>query len=107
VAFSIGASNALQGDGFLHFGGAHSRPHQLALKRLFDVTMATLGLLALSPLMLAVALLVKLTSRGPVFFAQPRSGLHGKPFRMLKFRSMVANAEAKRAALEALRATHA
>jgi exopolysaccharide biosynthesis polyprenyl glycosylphosphotransferase len=100
MAFSVQPGNRLEGDGFLHFSGARSRPHQLAMKRLFDVTAATLGLLVLSPLLLAVALLIKLTSRGPVFFAQPRSGLHGRPFRMLKFRSMVVNAEAKLAELQ-------
>src|SRR5581483_7395544 len=96
LAFSVQPGNRLQGDGFLHFGGARSRPHQLAMKRLFDVVMSALGLIALSPLMIIVAVLVKLTSRGPVFFAQPRSGLHGTLFDMLKFRSMVVDAEARR-----------
>ncbi len=63
-------------------------------KRLMDVVGATAGLVALSPLMLFVAVLVKLDSRGPVFYVQDRMGLDAKPFKMLKFRSMEKNAEA-------------
>jgi lipopolysaccharide/colanic/teichoic acid biosynthesis glycosyltransferase len=51
---------------------------------------------------MTVAAIIKLTSRGPVFFRQRRVGLHGKPFNMLKFRSMVTNAEELKAKLEAL-----
>ena len=57
-------------------------------KRLFDWVMSSLGLLALSPLLLAMALLVKLDSPGPVFYRQERVGRHGKPFRIHKFRTM-------------------
>lgn len=88
-------------DGYLHFLEVKSEPHQAAMKRLFDVFAASMGLLVLSPLLLLVALSIKLTSRGPVFFKQTRLGLHGRPFAMLKFRSMVVNAEALRARLEA------
>jgi exopolysaccharide biosynthesis polyprenyl glycosylphosphotransferase len=90
------------GDGYLHFVTHAPQPHQMALKRLFDITVSTLALAALSPLLLGVALLIKLTSRGPIFFKQKRVGLHGKPFHMLKFRSMVVNAEELKAKLEAL-----
>jgi lipopolysaccharide/colanic/teichoic acid biosynthesis glycosyltransferase len=58
------------------------------LKRLFDCTAAGLGLLLLSPLLLAIALWIKLDSPGPVFFRQERVGRHGVPFRIHKFRSM-------------------
>jgi exopolysaccharide biosynthesis polyprenyl glycosylphosphotransferase len=81
-------------DGYLHFVTFAPKPHQMATKRLLDITMSGLGLLVLSPLLVAVALAIKLTSRGPVFFRQQRIGMHGKPFGMLKFRSMVVNAEA-------------
>lgn len=57
-------------------------------KRLFDWMMSSLGLVLLSPLLLAIALLVKLDSPGPVFFRQERVGRHGKPFRIHKFRTM-------------------
>ena len=63
------------------------------LKRIFDFTGALLGLVFLSPLLIVVALLVKLTSRGPVLYGQKRIGLDGKEFTMWKFRSMVVNAE--------------
>jgi lipopolysaccharide/colanic/teichoic acid biosynthesis glycosyltransferase len=63
------------------------------LKRLLDIAGSAAALWVLFPLLLLVAALVKLTSRGPVFFRQVRVGLHGKQFNMLKFRSMVTNAE--------------
>lgn len=63
-------------------------------KRSFDLVGAGLGLLVLAPFFALVALAIKLDSRGPVFFSQVRVGRLGKPFRMLKFRSMVPNAEA-------------
>jgi exopolysaccharide biosynthesis polyprenyl glycosylphosphotransferase len=89
-------------DGYLHFLTHAFRPHQMALKRLFDIVSSTAALAVLSPLLVGVALGVKFTSRGPIFFKQKRVGLHGKPFHMLKFRSMVVNAEELKAKLEAL-----
>ena len=80
-------------DGYLHFVTYAPRPHQMAIKRLFDIVSSAAALLVLSPLLVAVAVAIKLTSRGPIFFKQQRVGLHGKPFNMLKFRSMVVNAE--------------
>ncbi len=59
------------------------------LKRLFDLGVAALALTLLWPLMLAVALIVKLDTPGPVFFRQQRIGRHGVPFRIHKFRTMV------------------
>jgi lipopolysaccharide/colanic/teichoic acid biosynthesis glycosyltransferase len=64
------------------------RAEQPVLKRLFDVVMAGAGLLLLSPLLLALALWIKLDSPGPVFFRQERVGRHGALFRIHKFRSM-------------------
>ena len=58
------------------------------LKRTLDFTAAALGLLLLSPLLLGVALLIRLDSSGPVFFRQVRVGRHGRPFRIFKFRTM-------------------
>ncbi|MES2091312.1 MAG: sugar transferase [Pseudomonadota bacterium] len=57
-------------------------------KRLFDWVLSSLGLLVLGPVLLLVALLIKLDSRGPVFFRQERVGRHGQPFRIHKFRTM-------------------
>lgn len=69
------------------------------LKRVFDVVVASAALVLLSPLLLLVAAAVKLSSRGPVLFCQPRSGRGGRPFVMYKFRTMVVDAEAKKAEL--------
>ncbi|GAB4140284.1 MAG: sugar transferase [Planctomycetaceae bacterium] len=68
-------------------------------KRGVDIVAASVGLIVLSPLLLITALLIKLTSRGPVFFRQQRDGLGGKPFSILKFRTMCIDAEARKAAL--------
>ncbi len=62
-------------------------------KRIFDLIAASLGALALAPVYIALALAVKLTSPGPVFYRGIRTGLHGKPFRIYKFRTMVVDAE--------------
>ena len=64
-------------------------------KRIFDVTAAGLGLVILGPLLLLIALLVKLDSPGPALFKQRRVGLDGREFWMYKFRSMVMDAEAQ------------
>jgi exopolysaccharide biosynthesis polyprenyl glycosylphosphotransferase len=62
-------------------------------KRLVDIVGAACGLVLISPLMVLMAALIKLDSRGPVFYAQERMGLDARPFRMLKFRSMRQDAE--------------
>jgi exopolysaccharide biosynthesis polyprenyl glycosylphosphotransferase len=74
------------------------RPTQL-VKAFADRLLASLALLLLLPFMLLIGLLVKLTSRGPVLFVQPRGGLNGRAFPMLKFRTMREGAEAERAVL--------
>ena len=58
-------------------------------KRIFDVSLALIGIIILLPLFLIIALAIKLDSKGPVFFKQQRSGKFGKPFTLYKFRSMV------------------
>jgi exopolysaccharide biosynthesis polyprenyl glycosylphosphotransferase len=70
-----------------------------AVKRAFDLIGASLGLLAVSPLLAVIAVAIKLDSRGPVFFRQLRVGQHGERFYMLKFRTMVPDAEALKDAL--------
>jgi len=74
----------------------------LATKRLADVILASVLLVVLSPLLLVVALLIKLTSPGPVFYQQMRCGLGGRRFTLYKFRSMVLDADARRADVEQL-----
>ncbi|MBN1632822.1 MAG: undecaprenyl-phosphate glucose phosphotransferase [Ignavibacteria bacterium] len=63
------------------------------LKRLFDIIFSFLFILFLSPFLLLIALLVKITSKGPVFYSQERVGLDQKKFNIIKFRSMIQNAE--------------
>ncbi len=74
---------------------------ELFAKRLVDILGAFVLLILTSPIMLVVSMLIRMTSPGPIIFSQNRSGLHGRPFRMYKFRSMVTNAEQARAELEA------
>ena len=78
-----------------------SRSHRLAvaLKRGMDFSLALFGLLALSPMLLFVAILIKLTSPGPVFFGHEREGLRGRIFRCWKFRTMIDRAHAQQRAL--------
>ncbi len=64
-------------------------------KRVFDVLVSCLGLIALSPLFFIIALLIKLETRGVIFFRQERVGQHEKLFRIHKFRTMVSDAETK------------
>ena len=73
-------------------------PAQIA-KRALDLTLSACGLLALTPLFALTALAIRLDSRGPVFLPQERVGRDGRPFRMIKFRSMHVDAAERRAAL--------
>jgi len=74
----------------------------VVFKRVLDFVLASLLLFLLAPLFLAVALLIKLSSEGPVFFTQERLGLNKRRFRIFKFRTMVTGAEQKQAELEHL-----
>jgi len=69
---------------------------QLLAKRMVDATLSLSALIVLAPLMIVVAILIKITSPGPVFFAQDRVGMNQRRFRIYKFRSMVVDAEAKK-----------
>jgi exopolysaccharide biosynthesis polyprenyl glycosylphosphotransferase len=71
------------------------------LKKSFDLVGSVILVLLFSPVLLAVAAAIKLTSSGPVFFRQDRVGINGETFRMIKFRSMVVDAESRLAALKA------
>ena len=73
----------------------HARPAGSVSKRALDVFGATLGLLVVFPLALLIALVIKLNSRGPVLFMQTRMGRHGRCFKMVKFRTMYLDAEAR------------
>jgi exopolysaccharide biosynthesis polyprenyl glycosylphosphotransferase len=78
----------LDGMPLLHFKTTHAKEWELLVKRLFDFGAAGLGVLVLSPLFLIMAILIKVTSKGPVFFKQNRLGLAGRRFTLYKFRTM-------------------
>lgn len=84
---------------FVSFDVAPKRPEALAVKHGIDVAAAAVGLLLLSPLLVGVAAAIAATMGRPVFFAQERAGLYGRRFRMIKFRTMVKDAEARKAEL--------
>lgn len=84
----------------LTFSTVPSNSIALGVKRIFDVVIAVLLIIFSMPIMLATAFLIKITSRGPVFFKQQRSGLHGRKFTLYKFRSMYNDAESRRKDLE-------
>jgi Undecaprenyl-phosphate glucose phosphotransferase len=65
-------------------------------KRVIDLTFSFLGLIFLSPALLMVAFIIKLSSKGPIFYLQERVGIDGKRFNIIKFRTMIQNAEAKK-----------
>lgn len=69
------------------------RRFNLFLKRLMDIVGSGIGLLVLSPLLLLIAVMIKATSKGPVFFKQERIGRYGTVFHIIKFRTMVLDAE--------------
>ena len=83
----------LSGTPFLEFARPHLSSWDGFMKRAFDITVSSLVLLLTSPLLLAVAIGVKLSSPGPVFFHQTRMGRHQRPFTITKFRSMTTAAE--------------
>ncbi|MBN2357611.1 sugar transferase [candidate division KSB1 bacterium] len=80
----------------LEFETFHAKEWQLFIKRAMDLVISIVALIFFSPLMIIVAILIKLTSKGPVFFKQVRCGLNGRKFTVYKFRSMVIDAEARK-----------
>lgn len=67
--------------------------YRLCFKRLFDILVASIGIIATSPILLLTALAIKLDSKGPILFKQNRIGFHGYVFSIYKFRSMKINSE--------------
>lgn len=80
-------------ENFLTFINIPHNPYQLALKKVMDVLISLTVIVAFSPVFILIALLIKITSPGPVIFEQARVGLRGRPFNLYKFRTMVQNAE--------------
>jgi exopolysaccharide biosynthesis polyprenyl glycosylphosphotransferase len=91
-----------QGTPLLSLQSAPAFDWRAEIKRCFDVVVASAALLALLPLFVTVALAIKLTSNGPVFFVQQRMGWHKRVFRLFKFRTMVVDAEARMKEIEHL-----
>jgi exopolysaccharide biosynthesis polyprenyl glycosylphosphotransferase len=73
----------------------------LAAKRALDLVLAAIGMVLLAPLFVATASLILITQGRPIFFTQTRAGLHGRPFELIKFRTMINGAEAQKDALVA------
>lgn len=82
--------------------GLRENPHlglNLVVKRAMDFVLSAIALVLLSPVFLILAIIIKLSSKGPVFYCQERCGLNGVPFKMLKFRSMRVDAETQTGAV--------
>ena len=90
---------------YFELGAPVLRARALMIKRIVDVVGALVGLALLAPLMLLIAVAVKLDSDGPVLFAQNRAGMGGRRFRMLKFRTMRSGADGEKAQLAHLNLT--
>lgn len=107
-AYSFRLGRALPADaqrlqhGYVHYNIYEPKVRRRAVKRVFDIISSAAALWLLLPMMAVVAVAIKLNSRGPIFFKQRRLGLHGRSFNMLKFRSMIVDAEALKARLAAL-----
>jgi lipopolysaccharide/colanic/teichoic acid biosynthesis glycosyltransferase len=74
----------------------------MLIKRSFDLVLSALGLIVLAPLFLVIGVLIKLDSRGPIFFRQPRMGCNDRVFRIYKFRTMTTDAEERKPELSHL-----
>jgi exopolysaccharide biosynthesis polyprenyl glycosylphosphotransferase len=98
AAIEVDDVNGLTLLGLRRFGLTRS---SWILKRVFDVTIATAGLIAMAPILLVIAILIKLDSAGPVIFRQTRIGRDGEPFQMWKLRTMITGADELKAELRA------
>jgi exopolysaccharide biosynthesis polyprenyl glycosylphosphotransferase len=85
---------------FLTFINIPHNSFALAIKKIMDISISVLMIICLSPVLLVIAILIKLTSKGPIVFKQARVGLRGRQFDLYKFRTMVVNAEKLKKNLE-------
>lgn len=104
LGFSVAQADLMDFDGWgvLSFSSTPRDVDALVVKRMIDVVGSAAILFAMSPVLLLVAAVIKLQDGGPVLFSQDRSGLYGRTFPMLKFRSMVPDAESRKAGLQHL-----
>jgi exopolysaccharide biosynthesis polyprenyl glycosylphosphotransferase len=89
VAVRSGETGSLAGIPFIRLQDSSLHPVYFWVKRIMDISLSLLVVVAGMPLWLVIALLIKLTGKGPMLYIQERAGLYGKPFRLYKFRSMV------------------
>ena len=89
----------LYGRPFISFDPAPKPPERIAIKHAFDWIVAAVLVLVLAPVFLVIALAIALTMGRPIFFTQERAGLHGRQFRMIKFRTMIKDAEEHQGAI--------
>ena len=89
----------IEGVPIINLGDIPLQGWQTLFKRAFDIIVSLVGLTLLLPFFLVIALLIKLSSKGPVFYIQTRVGLDGKHFKIIKFRTMIANAEQETGAI--------
>ena len=89
----------IEGIPIINLGDIPLQGWPMLFKRLFDIIVSLVGLILLLPFFLVTALLIKLTSRGKVFYTQTRIGLDGKHFKMIKFRTMITDAEKETGAI--------
>jgi exopolysaccharide biosynthesis polyprenyl glycosylphosphotransferase len=92
---------SLIGLSLLHVDYPHFTGWRRVAKRAVDLILTTLGLALIAPLLVVIALAIKVCDGGPIIFRQTRIGVEGRPFTMLKFRSMVVDAEERKASLAA------
>jgi exopolysaccharide biosynthesis polyprenyl glycosylphosphotransferase len=103
AAFGRITTKALRPSYLIFSSDLGPRPVSLRLQSYYSFLLACVGLLIAAPIMLLVAIAVRITSPGPILFRQTRVGLSGRPFTIYKFRSMRADAEAKTGAVWAVR----
>lgn len=95
LKFSRAKQTDLHGFPLLAFESTPEKLTHLFIKRLIDFAASGVALVILAPLFIAIAIVIKTTSKGPVFFKQARCGLYGRQFTLYKFRTMIVDAEAK------------
>ncbi|RJO61675.1 sugar transferase [candidate division WS5 bacterium] len=95
LKFSRAKQTDLQGFPLLVFESTPEKLGHLFIKRVIDFVSSGIAIVLLSPVFVVIAVLIKTTSKGPVFFEQARCGLYGRQFILYKFRTMIINAESK------------
>ena len=102
LTLSNAVKTEISGLKFLTFINVPHSTFALGVKKIIDIFGSLLGIIILSPLMIGLSILIKLSSPGPAIYKQPRVGLRGRQFELYKFRTMVANADELRKELEEL-----